>query len=99
VFQPDNRRAGGFTEWLDIAAITEAAGLKLASHGGGAANVNILCALPNAIYLEHGSLKNQDGGMFVTQLTMENGEILLPDAPGMGTEVNEEYIRRHRVEL
>lgn len=99
VVQPDNRRAGGLTEWLDIGAITEAAGLKLASHGGGAANVNILCAIPNAIYLESGSMKNQDEGMFVTPLTMENGEILLPDVPGMGTEVTEDIIKRHRISL
>ncbi|WP_144848548.1 mandelate racemase/muconate lactonizing enzyme family protein [Paenibacillus cremeus] len=97
IYQPDNRRAGGLTEWLDIAAITEAAGLKLASHGGGPANVNALCAIPNAIYLESGSLKNQDNSMYVTKLKMENGEILLPDTPGMGTEVSETFIAKYRI--
>jgi L-alanine-DL-glutamate epimerase-like enolase superfamily enzyme len=92
IVQPDNRRAGGVTEWLDIAAISEAAGLKLASHGGGAANVNILCAIPNAIYLESGSLKNKNR-MYTTELKMVDGEVLLPDTPGMGTEVDEDYIK------
>jgi L-alanine-DL-glutamate epimerase-like enolase superfamily enzyme len=39
IVQLDNRRAGGVTEWLDIAAVSELAGLKLASHGGGPATV------------------------------------------------------------
>ena len=96
IVQPDNRRAGGVTEWLDIAAISEVAGLKLASHGGGPANVNILCAIPNAIYMESGSLKSENS-MLVTQLIMVDGEVLLPNAPGMGTEVREDYIKAYRV--
>jgi len=97
VYQPDNRRAGGPTEWLEIAAITDAAGFHIASHGGGPANVNMLCAIPNAIYLESGSLKHENK-MLVTQLKMVNGEVLLPDTPGMGTEVREDFIKAHRVD-
>src|SRR5947208_10214125 len=52
VVQPDNRRAGGPTEWIEIGAIADGFGVELASHGGGAANMNILCAIPNAIYME-----------------------------------------------
>jgi len=59
IVQVDRRRAGGPTEWLDIGAISEAAGLKLASHAGSPIEVNILCALENAIYLESGSLKHK----------------------------------------
>ncbi|TVY04024.1 mandelate racemase/muconate lactonizing enzyme family protein [Paenibacillus cremeus] len=97
VLQPDNRRAGGPTEWLEIGAITDAAGLHIASHGGGPVNVNMLCAIPNAIYLESGSLKHENK-MLVTQLKMVDGEVLLPDTPGMGTEVREDFIAAHRVD-
>lgn len=75
VVQPDNRRAGGVTEWLEIAAIADAAGMSLASHGGGDANMNMLCAIPNAIYMETGG----------PQTRMVNGEVLAPEAPGMST--------------
>jgi L-alanine-DL-glutamate epimerase-like enolase superfamily enzyme len=54
VVQPDNRRAGGPTE-MEIAAISDGFGVELASHGGGPANMNILCAIPNAIYMESGA--------------------------------------------
>jgi len=75
IVQPDNRRAGGVTEWLEIAAIADAAGLSLASHGGGDVNMNMLCAIPNAIYMETGG----------AQKRMENGEVLAPETPGMAS--------------
>ena len=75
IVQPDNRRAGGVTEWLEIAAIADAAGLSLASHGGGDVNMNMLCAIPNAIYMETGG----------PQPRMVNGEVLAPEVPGMAT--------------
>lgn len=91
IVQPDNRRSGGFTEWLEIGAIADAAGLKLASHGGGPANVNMLCTIPNAIYLESGSIKNENK-MQKHKLELVDGRLLLPEVPGMGTEVDEDYV-------
>ena len=97
IVQPDGRRAGGPTEWLDIGAISEAAGLKLASHGGGPMGVNVLCALENAIYLESGSLKKEDD-MNNIRLVMKDGAISIPQAPGIGIDLNEDYIRKYRVD-
>ena len=34
VVQPDNRRAGGVSEWMEIGAIADAFNVELASHGG-----------------------------------------------------------------
>lgn len=97
IVQPDNRRAGGVTEWIDIAAISEAAGLKLASHGGGPANVNILCALENAIYIECGD-QAEERRMYKATPRLVNGALELPDAPGMGTELREDYVERYRID-
>jgi hypothetical protein len=36
------------------AVIADAFGVELASHGGGPTNMNILCRIPNAIYMESG---------------------------------------------
>jgi L-alanine-DL-glutamate epimerase-like enolase superfamily enzyme len=76
IVQPDNRRAGGVTEWLEIAALADAAGLHVASHGGGNANMNMLCAMPNALYMETSGVQKR----------MVNGEVLAPEEPGMSTE-------------
>jgi L-alanine-DL-glutamate epimerase-like enolase superfamily enzyme len=86
VVQPDNRRAGGPTEWMEIAAIADGFGVELASHGGGPVNMNILCAIPNAIYMESGGKQN-----------LVKGEVLAPDAPGMSSEVAKEFIAKHKV--
>ena len=86
VVQPDNRRAGGVCEWMEIAAVADAFGLEVASHGGGAANLNMLLAMPNAIYMETSGPQK-----------LVNGEILAPEAPGMGTEVSAERIRKYKV--
>lgn len=86
VVQPDNRRAGGPTEWIEIGAIADGFGVELASHGGGPVNMNILCAMPNAIYMESGGKQH-----------MVNGEVLAPEAPGMSSEVTREFINSHRI--
>ena len=86
VVQPDNRRAGGPTEWMEIAAIADGFGVELASHGGGAANLNVLCAIPNAIYMESGGRQK-----------MVNGEVLASEQPGMGSEVTREFIAKNKV--
>jgi L-alanine-DL-glutamate epimerase-like enolase superfamily enzyme len=95
VVQPDNRRAGGLTEWMEIAAIADGFGLELASHGGGPTNLHMLLAMPNAIYMETGSVKGESS--HVEALRMVDGEILAPESPGMGSELKREYIQRNRV--
>ncbi len=86
VVQPDNRRAGGPTEWIEIGAIADGFGVELASHGGGPVNMNILCAMPNAIYMESGGKQK-----------LTNGELLAPEAPGMSSEVTREFINAHKI--
>jgi L-alanine-DL-glutamate epimerase-like enolase superfamily enzyme len=86
VVQPDNRRAGGVTEWMEIAALADANGLELASHGGGAVNMNMLLAMPNAIYMETGGPQK-----------MIDGEVPAPEAPGMSTEVPAATIAKYKI--
>ncbi len=86
VVQPDNRRAGGVTEWMEIAAIADAAGLEIASHGGGSTNLNMLLAMPNAIYMESSGAQK-----------MVNSEVSAPEEPGMSSQVSEADIKRFKV--
>ena len=86
VVQPDNRRAGGPTEWMEIAAISDGFGVELASHGGGSANMNVLCAIPNAIYMESGGKQK-----------LVNGEVLAPEEPGMSSQPAADFIAKHKV--
>jgi L-alanine-DL-glutamate epimerase-like enolase superfamily enzyme len=86
VVQPDNRRAGGVTEWMEIAAVADAYGLEVASHGGGATNLNMLLAMPNAIYMESSGPQK-----------IKNGEVGAPEEPGMSSEVSEAEIKKYKV--
>jgi L-alanine-DL-glutamate epimerase-like enolase superfamily enzyme len=95
VVQPDNRRAGGVSEWMEIGAIADAFNVELASHGGGPTNMHMLLAMPNAIYMESGSLKNDTA--HVETLRLVNGEIPAPEDPGMGNELRREYIDKYKV--
>jgi L-alanine-DL-glutamate epimerase-like enolase superfamily enzyme len=86
VVQPDNRRAGGVSEWMEIAAIADGYQVEVASHGGGATDLNMLLAMPNAIYMEAGG-----------PIRMIDGEAPAPEEPGMGSEVRPEEIRKYKV--
>jgi L-alanine-DL-glutamate epimerase-like enolase superfamily enzyme len=92
--QPDNRRAGGVTEWMEIAAIADGFGVQVASHGGGVTNLHMLLAMPNAIYMESGSIKGDSAA--VEPLRMLNGEMLAPETPGMGSELRPDWIQKYR---
>jgi L-alanine-DL-glutamate epimerase-like enolase superfamily enzyme len=95
VLQPDNRRAGGVTEWMEIGALADAFGVEIASHGGGPANLHILLAMPNAIYMETGSLKGQS--QYVEALRMEDSAVLAPESAGMGSDMRPDWIAKYRV--
>ena len=95
VVQPDNRRSGGVTEWMEISALADAFGLELASHGGGPTNLHMLLAMPNAIYMETGSVKADSSN--VEKLRLVGGAILAPETPGMGSELRRDYIAKYRV--
>jgi L-alanine-DL-glutamate epimerase-like enolase superfamily enzyme len=95
VVQPDNRRAGGVSEWMEIGAIADAFNVELASHGGAPTNMHMLLAMPNAIYMESGSLKNDTS--HVEKLRLVNGEIPAPEDPGMGNELRREFIDKYKV--
>lgn len=86
IVQPDNRRAGGVTEWMEIAAIADGYGVEVASHGGGQTNLNMLLAMPNAIYMEAGG-----------PIKIVDGETPAPEEPGMSSEVPAEQIRKYKV--
>jgi L-alanine-DL-glutamate epimerase-like enolase superfamily enzyme len=95
VVQPDARRAGGISEWMEIAAIADAAKLPVASHGGGPVDLQLLLCMQNAIYMESGSFKGS--GSTLERLRMVNSAVLAPERPGMGSELRPEYLQKFKV--
>jgi L-alanine-DL-glutamate epimerase-like enolase superfamily enzyme len=94
VVQPDGRRAGGVSEWMEIGALADAARLPIASHGGGPSDLQMLLAMPNAIGMESGSYKGVSST--IEQLHMADSAVSAPVTPGMGTELRPDYLKKNR---
>jgi L-alanine-DL-glutamate epimerase-like enolase superfamily enzyme len=76
VVQGDLARNGGVSGCVDVGHLAAAFGLPYCSHGGGLVNLNVLCALPNALWLETGMLADEWRERFV------DGCVLAPEGPG-----------------
>jgi D-galactarolactone cycloisomerase len=103
VVQPDLSRCGGITEALRIAALASAAGLPVCTHGchtglNFAASVHYLAAVENGWYFEaDGSTDNplRTDACSVSYTLGPSGTVAPLDGPGLGVEVDEDYLRAH----
>lgn len=82
IVQGDLARLGGFSECIATGLSAATFGLPYCTHGGGLVNLNILCALPNAMYLETGLLNDEWRDHFV------DGCILAPEGAGFSWSLN-----------
>jgi hypothetical protein len=51
--------------------------------------------MPNAIYLESSSLRGAPSTVEAPR--MQDGQMLAPEMPGMGSELRPEFIRKYKV--
>jgi L-alanine-DL-glutamate epimerase-like enolase superfamily enzyme len=99
IAQPDACRAGGITECVRIARMAAGLGVGIATHTWSdavalMANAHFVAAMPNGITVE----VDQTGNPFIEELLVEplrieNGLLRLPDAPGLGIELNEKALK------
>jgi len=105
VLQPDLSRCGGITEALRIAALADGAGLPVCTHGchtglNFAASVHFLASIGNARYFEaDGSTDNplRTVACSASYELSPDGTVLPLEGPGLGVEVDEDYIRAHPI--
>jgi galactonate dehydratase len=102
VIQPDTGRAGGLTQMKKIAAMAEAHHIMMAPHSGSLgpvaeyAALHLLAAIPNALILER--LDDDWPGRARTvspHPVQEDGSIAVPDAPGLGCDIDEDFVALH----
>ena len=96
ILQPNLGRVGGLLEAKKIASMAEAFHAQIAPHlfcGPivGAANIQLSACSPNFLIMEG---IEQWGGfhadILTTPIRWEDGHVIVPDAPGIGVELNEE---------
>jgi L-alanine-DL-glutamate epimerase-like enolase superfamily enzyme len=108
VYQPDATFAGGITTARKVAGMAEAAGLWFAPHTwsngiGVIANAHLSAAVPNCPYIEFPydpPAWPTDVRDFVLTEPVRidaEGDLVLPDKPGLGIELDEERLQRYEV--
>ncbi len=85
----DLLRAGGITPWMKIAHLAEAYNLPVVSHLAPEVLAHAVAAIPNGLIVEHMPWSLP---LFKEPLRLENSEIVLPQAPGLGLEFDEESL-------
>lgn len=94
VLQMDTARAGGFTEMLKIAALTQAWNIKFAPHCMEYLNLHLLSAFSNSLYAERLYIFNDLWDhAFLNLPKIENGYVSVPEGPGLGLELNMDFVR------
>jgi L-alanine-DL-glutamate epimerase-like enolase superfamily enzyme len=105
VIQPDLSKSGGITECLRIAAMASAYKLEVHPHTSMtglnmAASIHFLASIDNGGYFEGDVSK---GNLFRDELTStpyelgKDGTVRPLEAPGIGVEVNEDFLKAHPV--
>ena len=90
----DLLRVGGITQFKKVACMAEAFNLPVVSHLVPEIQVHTVAAIPNGLTVEYmpWSLR-----LFEETPAIEDGEIVVPDRPGLGLKFSEDAIRQYQV--
>jgi len=103
--QPDVARSGGITHMDKIATLARSAGIPLYPHGYStdvivAANLHLIAANENAPLLEYcvedSPLRWE---VIEEEFPVEDGEVAIPDAPGLGITLDRDTLERYATDL
>lgn len=104
VIQPDLSRCGGLTVGHAVMGMAEEAGIDLVPHSWlthllTGYSLQLISALPRARLVEFNVSQSALTRGITSQpfVLDEDGMIAIPDAPGAGVEVDEAFVRAHRV--
>ena len=96
IVQLDGTRAGGFTEMLKVAALTQAWNLKFAPHAMENIHIHLVSACPNALFLERLLLFEElTRNVYDGAPEPVDGYMTIPDLPGLGLKLNMDFINEH----
>ena len=90
----DVLRAGGITQWVKIAAMAEAFNLPIVNHLCPEISVHLVAAVPNGLTVEY---MPWSARMFKEVPQPVNGELTVPEKPGLGLEFDRDALKRYGV--
>ena len=91
--------SGGPTEWRRVAAIAHAFDVQLAHHEEPQLASHLLASIPHGTYVEsfHPERDPIWWNLIANRPRLVDGQIELTDRPGLGWQLDEEFIAAHRV--
>jgi galactonate dehydratase len=100
VIQPDISHCGGISEIMKIANMAETYNVRVAPHGpygpvNKAAGVHAAAAMPNFLILEHCRMPPYYDDVQTQALTIKDGHVELPTAPGLGIDLDWDLIDKY----
>ncbi len=103
IVQPDCSRAGGITECYRIGLLAHEHGLRVATHTWSdavalVANLHLVASLPNGLMVEIDQTGNElINNLLAEPLRLVDGNVLVPEGPGLGIELNADAVERYTV--
>ena len=100
---PDVTWTGGITELKKIATMAEAFYVPVSPHDAGGpinilAGAHVMMTTPNFYKLETSRYElSAYNALIEPGLNIRNGRLTVPDGPGLGAEINLDYLRSHLV--
>lgn len=102
ILNPDVGCCGGILQLTEIGSMADTELIAMAPHCynstniGLAATVHASAVMPNFLITEYFvSLEPVDDDIATKKIRLENGSLVLPDAPGLGIEIDEAALARH----
>jgi L-alanine-DL-glutamate epimerase-like enolase superfamily enzyme len=91
---------GGPSEWRRIAAIASAYQVEMAHHEEPQVSAHLLAAIPHGTYLETFDPERDPlfWNLIANRRPFDSGHYLVPDGPGLGLELDWDYIQRYRAD-
>jgi L-alanine-DL-glutamate epimerase-like enolase superfamily enzyme len=89
----DLARVGGITPWMKVAGMAEAFNLPVVSHVVPEMHLHLIAAVPNGLTVEYMPWMLK---LYQETPAIENGELVLPNKPGLGLVFDEAVVARYR---
>ncbi|HLX78856.1 MAG TPA: enolase C-terminal domain-like protein, partial [Acidimicrobiales bacterium] len=100
VVQADPHTAGGLSEWVRIASLASAHHLPVAPHGNHYLGAHATAAVDNGMIVESYALLQSWQDAFIAPMELdEAGELILPQSPGLGIEIDRRELARSALAL
>jgi len=101
IIQPDAVYAGGMLEQIEIGLASAERGVMLAPHTWGSApglmaNLYAAACIANTLIIEYSQALNPlREKLLIRPLQLEDGELVVPDLPGLGIDLSETLIEQY----